>query len=240
MPVIVIANSKGGSGKSTAALLLACELAEGADVILIDADPRRPIAAWARDAGKSVPQRLTVVESGGQDAILDEIEEAAASAAFVLVDLEGVASRLTSYAVGQADLVLIPAQEQHQDAMSALSTYKETQRDAKAVRRAIPAALVLSRTRVVAKSRTARHVAGQLRANGKVPVIKTELAERDAYAAIFSAGLPLRKLGLSEVNNLPAAINNAEHFAAEIVELLRSHEKHQGKDTEHDATRHKL
>ena len=48
MPVISFANSKGGSGKSTSALVIACELAEAADVILIDADPRRPLAAWAQ------------------------------------------------------------------------------------------------------------------------------------------------------------------------------------------------
>ncbi len=40
MPVIAFANPKGGSGKSTSALLLATELAvKGASVTIIDADP---------------------------------------------------------------------------------------------------------------------------------------------------------------------------------------------------------
>ncbi len=41
MPTIVFASSKGGAGKSTSAVLLATQLAErGAEVTLIDADPR--------------------------------------------------------------------------------------------------------------------------------------------------------------------------------------------------------
>jgi chromosome partitioning protein len=220
MPVIAIANSKGGSGKSTTALILAGELATGADVVLIDADPRRPLAAWARAAG--VPARLEVVESGGTDTILDEIEQAAARVPFVVIDLEGTASKLTSYAIGQADLVLVPCQEQHQDAQAAIATLAEVRRDAQAVRRAIPSAVVLTRTRVVAKNRTARHVAAQLRGAGPaVRVLKTEIAERDAFAAMFSAAAPLRGLDATEVNNLPAAIANAEALVAEIVAMLR-------------------
>ena len=40
MPILAFANSKGGSGKTTSALLLACELAESKPVTVIDADPR--------------------------------------------------------------------------------------------------------------------------------------------------------------------------------------------------------
>lgn len=47
MPVIAFANSKGGSGKTTSALLLACELAEKTAVTIIDADPRHPVTKWA-------------------------------------------------------------------------------------------------------------------------------------------------------------------------------------------------
>jgi chromosome partitioning protein len=171
MPVIAVANSKGGSGKSTTALILAGELADrGGTVILIDADPRRPAAAWAELPGK--PTKLSVVSSAGERGILDEIEQSAATVPFVIVDLEGTASRLTSYAIGQADLVLVPAQEEHQDAQAALDTVAEVLRDAQAVRRQIPTAIVLTRTSSI-KSRTARYVSDQLRASGAAPVLRT-------------------------------------------------------------------
>ena len=49
MPTIVFASPKGGVGKSTAAVLLAIELAGfGAGVSMIDADPNKPLSQWAK------------------------------------------------------------------------------------------------------------------------------------------------------------------------------------------------
>ena len=45
--------------------------------------------------------------------------------------------------------------------------------------------------------------------------------ERDAYAAIFAAGGSVRDLNAKEVNNLEAAILNAQDFAAEVIDKLR-------------------
>jgi cellulose biosynthesis protein BcsQ len=47
MPTISFIQPKGGAGKSTSALILATELAKGAKVIVIDADPNAPIAKWS-------------------------------------------------------------------------------------------------------------------------------------------------------------------------------------------------
>jgi chromosome partitioning protein len=48
MPTIVFASPKGGVGKSTAAVLLASELAaHGGTVTMIDADPNKPLSQWA-------------------------------------------------------------------------------------------------------------------------------------------------------------------------------------------------
>jgi chromosome partitioning protein len=50
MPTIVFASPKGGVGKSTAAVLLATELAgHGAAVTVIDAEPNKPLSQWAAD-----------------------------------------------------------------------------------------------------------------------------------------------------------------------------------------------
>ena len=43
MPTNVFVSPKGGAGKTTAALLLATQLASSYDVTMIDADPNRPI-----------------------------------------------------------------------------------------------------------------------------------------------------------------------------------------------------
>lgn len=219
MPVISFANSKGGSGKSTSALIIACELAEAADVILIDADPRRPLVAWSQLS--QPPARLRVISSGGERSIQDEIDDAAAEAPFVLIDLEGMASQLATFAMSASDLVIVPAQEQHQDAQAAIDTLGAVRRAGRAARRDIPAAVLLTRTRAAVKSRTARHIGGQLRGLSGVYVIGPELVERDAFAALFSAGGGLRQLNPQEVNGIDKAIANASAIAQEVVKILR-------------------
>lgn len=127
MPVIAFANSKGGSGKTTSALLLACELAEKAAVTIIDADPRHPVTKWAAPKPEKTapPEKLTVVQNNSENTIIEEIEAAAARDPFVIIDLEGVASKKNAYAISQADLVIVPMKEQQQDAEAALDIIKE-------------------------------------------------------------------------------------------------------------------
>lgn len=225
MPVITFANSKGGSGKTTSALILACELATAKPVTIIDADPRRPISKWASMPNK--PERLTVVTNESEKTILDEIETAAARDPFVIVDLEGTASRLMSYAVSQSDLVIIPLKEQQQDAQAAIDVIKEILRDMRAVRRTIPYSVLFTMTKVVAKSRTARSINRQFRQSNSIDTFSVEINERDAFAAIFATGGAVRDLSPSEVNNLEAALSNTAAFAAEVIAKLRSNQAEQ-------------
>lgn len=219
MPVIAFANSKGGSGKTTSALLLACALAETRATTIIDADPRHPISTWATKPGK--PDALTIVTNASEKTILDEIEEAAERDPFVVIDLEGTASRLMSYAISQADLVIIPLKEQQQDALAALDVIQEIHRDMKATRRQIPYAVLFTQSRAAVKSRTARHIAAQFRKNPKIDVFDAEIHERDAYAAIFSIGGTVTALDPKKVNGLPNAIGNVEAFKDEVIARLR-------------------
>ena len=145
MPVIAFANSKGGSGKTTSALLLAQALAANRPTTLIDADPRHPITTWA--------------------------EEAAARDPSVIIDLEGTASRLMSYAISQSDLVVIPTKEQQQDALAVLDVIH---RDLKATRRKIPYSVLFTQSQAAVKSRTARHIAAQFRGNTHIGCFETE------------------------------------------------------------------
>jgi hypothetical protein len=109
MPVIAFSSPKGGCGKTTGAVVLATVLAErGASVAVIDADPKKNVVDWARLPGK--PASLTVTGEVDEESIVDAIEAAAGRAAFVVVDLEGAANLLVSYAISLADFVVIPMQ----------------------------------------------------------------------------------------------------------------------------------
>ncbi len=220
MPVIAFANSKGGSGKTTSALLLAQALAAHRATTLIDADPRHPVTTWAEKPG--CPEALTVVTNQSEKTILDEIEAAAARDPFVIIDLEGTASRLMSYAISQADLVIIPMKEQQQDALAALDVIQEVHRDMKATRRRIPYAVLFTQSRAAVKSRTARHIAAQFRDNAHIDCFETEIHERDAFAAMFSMGGTVAEMDPKLVNGLGNALGNIEAFRAEVIAKLRA------------------
>lgn len=220
MSVISFANSKGGSGKTTSALLLACELAQAKPVTLIDADPRQPITRWATMG--DVPPNLSVVSDVTEKNILEEIEQASSKSPFVIIDLEGTASRLMSYATSWSDLVIIPTKEQQQDAIAAIDVIKEVHRDMKAARRTIPYAVLFTQSRVIAKSRTARLIGEQFRKNPAIDTFETEIFERDAFSALFAIGGTVRSMSPKDVNNLEAAVQNVEAFTAEVIAKLRT------------------
>lgn len=107
MPVISLVSSKGGVGKTTSAVVLASEfVAAGRTVVLVDADPNKPLEAWSRL--RLLPEALRVVMDDSAETIIDTIEDARASADFVIVDLEGTATDRIGFAVARSDLVLIP------------------------------------------------------------------------------------------------------------------------------------
>jgi chromosome partitioning protein len=220
MPVISFANSKGGSGKTTSALLLACALAELKPTTLIDADPRHPITTWAEKPGR--PSALSVITNASEKTILDEVEEAAARDPFVVIDLEGTASRLMSYAISQSDLVIIPMKEQQQDALAALDVIQEIHRDMKATRRKIPYSILFTQSRAAVKSRTARHISTQFRDNPNIDTFAAEIHERDAFAAMFSIGGTVAGMNPMKVNGLAKALENIEGFRAEVIGKLRA------------------
>src|SRR4029450_5210969 len=105
MPNVAFVSSKGGAGKTTAALLLALGLAErGLRVALIDADPNKPLMAWAdlpaRPVGVTVHAAPTV-----QD-IRDALREAARrEAQWTIIDTEGSVRGAMVFAALRLNLV---------------------------------------------------------------------------------------------------------------------------------------
>jgi len=218
MPTIAFVSPKGGVGKTTAALLLASQLARGAKVCIVDADPNHPIAAWAK--GTQLPENLSVMADVDEDNILDRIEDAAASAPFVIVDLEGTAAKIVLLAVSQADLVVIPMQGSQLDAEQASRAIRVLKQHEKMTGRAVPFGVLLTRTSPIIRTRTMGHIQGGL-VDAGVPMFGVQLHEREAFRAIFSFRQTLENLDPKDVSNLDKAIANAEQFTVEVIERLR-------------------
>jgi chromosome partitioning protein len=220
MPVIAFSSPKGGAGKTTAATILATVLAErGASVAVIDADPNKNVVDWSHLPGK--PASLSVVGEVGEETIVDSIESAAGRAAFVIVDLEGAANLLVSYAIALADFVVIPVQGSQLDAKQAARQMKLIASQSRISGRSIPFAVLMTRVSPAIQPKTQRHIEDRFR-ELTVPVLETRLYDREAFRAIFSYGGSVAGLADKGVSNLKAAIGNADEFAAEVIEILRA------------------
>ncbi len=218
MPTIVFANPKGGAGKTTSALILATLLAERTPVTIVDADPNHPITDWAALDGK--PDTVQVRSQINEANILDTIDDAAEKTPFVIVDLEGTASTVVAYAIGRADLVIIPLQAKQLDGKQAARSITLVRRQEQAFRRPIPHVVLFTRTSAAIRTRAHRAILEQLDEHD-IPTLRTELVERAAFDAFIAYGGTLDALDRTEVNGVDRAIENARAYAAEIIALLR-------------------
>jgi chromosome partitioning protein len=229
MPTIAFVSPKGGAGKTTSAFLLSIALATLYDVTIIDADPNHPIQTWA--SGGNTPARLTIESDVDEDTIIERIEDAAATTTFVVVDLEGTASKIVIYAISQADLVIIPTQGSQLDANEASRAIRVVLQSHKMTKTVTPYAVLLTRTSPAMRTRGLAHIQNGLIAAG-IPVLQTELNERDAFRAVFSFQQTLDGLNASDVPNLDKAKRNVWEFVHEVVERLKAEQGGRKEETQ--------
>jgi chromosome partitioning protein len=222
MPTIAFVSPKGGVGKTTSALLFSTALSKLYDVTIIDADPNYPIKDWA--TGGNTPPRLSVVSDIDEDTIIDAIEDAASKTPFVVVDLEGTASKIVVYAISQADFVVIPMQASKLDADAASRAIRVVRESEKMTGKRKPYAVLLTRTNPSIRTRSLSHIQKGLIDAG-IPVLDTELNEREAFKAIISFQQTLDGLNGADVPNLDKAKLNVIEFLQEVFERLAAEQK---------------
>lgn len=217
MSVISFASSKGGAGKTTSAIILGTTLAKSYRVALIDADPAGRLKSWASKG--ELPPRLSVHTSEGERHIHEEIDFACKQADFVILDLEGAATRLNAFCMGESDLVIIPMGDEQPDAEGAIETLTQLSLEARNMRREIPVRILFAKTKAAVKSRLAKSLNEQVRE--KIGSFSVELNERTAFSSLHHYGGALYSLDPVEVGGLAKAIANAELFAEEVLGALR-------------------
>ena len=175
MKVVVLAASKGGSGKSTIASVLAVRAADEADVAMLDIDAQRSLASWWERRGKPDNPELIDVR-GGLAATLMNLRKRGFDWCFI----DTPPSRLQSIeeAVTQGDLILIVVQASAFDVEAIAPVVEMAQRSGKSF------AFVLNR--VEAKWKLTEATIRYLKDDGRV--LKEQLSNRPSYMAAVLAG----------------------------------------------------
>lgn len=110
MKVIAFTSDKGGMGKSTAALNIACAAVEdGFEVAILDLDPQASAGRWARLRKRMKLPPRPLAETCVPIDVEDRLAELrAAGADLVVLDTAGRDNNAITAAIAAADLVLVP------------------------------------------------------------------------------------------------------------------------------------
>jgi chromosome partitioning protein len=202
--IVVLAQQKGGSGKTTlAAQLAAAWRADGQSVALVDLDPQRSLSRWAKlrgDAG------ITLIESKDWRAGGD-IRGAAKLADRVLVDCPGNAESLLRTALREASLVLLPCQPTPLDAWATGAMLDLCRKEKARARVAL--------NRVPARGGALDETLALLSEAG-ADLLTTRIGARVAFSNAFLTGP-----SAAEVQPRSRAAEEARDLAAEVEALLQ-------------------
>lgn len=202
MSVITIATSKGGAGKTTLAQLVSGTLAgKGFRVAVIDADYNHSLADWVRTFDR---YPITVETELNETRIIPLVERLAESHDLVVIDTAGAAMQATVFAIGCADLVLIPCQLSSADVVEAAKTRRLVASAAAMTKQDIPTWVVL--TDYQAKTVVAGHVERELAACG-LDVLEARLHRLVAFKEMtFTGDVPAEGAAALQVGALMAEV----------------------------------
>lgn len=214
MPVITLANLKGGVGKTTIAVNLAACLTEKkkTNVTLIDADMQGSATAWAREGRLPMSVKTVPLERGEAPAAwLRRVDDESAASDYIVLDLPPYLGSATSFAIAEADLVLIPITPSEADleataAVIALVREARRSRDDGGPRTFLVPSKVDRRTLVGREIEAVLHDLGEPVA----PIISQRTAHVDAYSArVWLGAFAPASAGHREIQALTALVRKA-------------------------------
>lgn len=237
MYVITFANPKGGSGKTTSAMLLAEQVAlSGGRVAVLDLDPNANILAWANgraEAGR--PAAFTVHARPQADdtvALIDSLQD---QADYLIIDLEGSKDQIVTFALSRTDLCIIPLDGSPMEARQAAQAVRLVETTSRMIRAPIAYALLFTRTNAAFQTTDERDVRQEMDGSN-IPSLPVRIARRAPYTRIFRDGLLLSEMpDLVEkemegkgaaatdkaMKQVVSAIENAQSYAQAVIDKLK-------------------
>lgn len=187
-----LVNLKGGVGKTTSSIYLACIFAGHGRTVLLDADPQGSASDWAaviEDDGGLLPFDVRVVNQR-------TLARTAAGYDFAVIDTPPGNPGVIDAAIEAADLVLIPTDASALDIQRVWPSVDAANRAGK------PAAVLLVRART-----NTRNLAAAIE------------AFEAAGVAVIDARIPLREEIKASYGTIPARFHGYEQVAADLMEV---------------------
>lgn len=174
--IIVIANSKGGVGKSTIAVHLAAWLSEqGHGVTLADCDAQQSSSDWVREAAPDVQ----AVRLADADEILDRLPLLATKTDFIVADGPGSNAETSRALLLRADLAIVPCKASMLEAR-ALTQATNVLRQAQDIRGGSPRAIIV--LSMVGKNYRLTQDMRDAAKTLELPLAQTAITLRQVYA----------------------------------------------------------
>jgi chromosome partitioning protein len=196
--IITIATTKGGAGKTNLARMIMARLAmQGLRVAAIDADYNHTLTDWVTTTAR---HPMTVRHELDETKILPLVAELSETHDLVVIDTPGAATQSTIFAIGCADLVLVPISPSSADIVEAIKTIN-----------LIKSASVMARVEIKARAilvahqpgtNIAEHIEREI-AKAQLPLMATRLHRLVAFQELSFTGVaPTTGLAGHQCTNL--------------------------------------
>jgi chromosome partitioning protein len=182
--VIAVLNLKGGCGKSTIAVNVACELADGTDsVLLVDNDAQRTASSWLSHGRLPVRGEFMPLENEADGERLVRAV-AASDERYIVLDAPAHVEAAAQAAGKIADLILVPVTASGVDLL-ATETIVDLIRKARVLRRSQTPKCLIVPSKIDRRTDAGRRLDEQLHRFGENigPAIHQRMAFVDAFGA---------------------------------------------------------
>lgn len=212
--VIAVLTQKGGAGKTSVSMLIAGELAErGNRVLVVDADAQGTATLWSKAASDEAPFPAAVVNlSAYAEKLHREVQKQLAAYDYIIVDTPpSVEATAPQSALAIAHLAIVPVPPSPADLWSASGAKALVER-ARIINDELKVVILVN---MMKRTALAKAVLDQLGDFG-FPVLNTQLSTLTAYQEAMLSGSTVAALGKSAK---PAA-EKIKELTDEVLALL--------------------
>ena len=183
MSIITMATTKGGAGKTTVAQMIIGAVHNlGYSIGVVDTDENQTLSNWlSSTTNMAIDHRVVLEESK----VVDTAQKLSRKHDLVIIDTPGAQSQATVFAIGCADLVIVPLQLSKADVMQAQKTHRLVQSTAHMTSRDIPVRSLF--TDYTPKTKIAKKVRQHVKDLG-LPVFNTRMHHLVAYKELTFTG----------------------------------------------------